>query len=213
MKRCFSILILMLLVCPMFIKAECNYNKHTEYIKFADLVTYETEYSLGESKFTVKFYNVIKDLSLKIGKTTYTPDENDMVIINDVAEGKILDVYIYGKDGCESQVGNITVSIPYYNPYYGTEICKGYEELSLCASQFTVTRATKDMIEKTKTNYDTIIVQRTEPVQDKPVIVNVMNKVKDIFINYVLKVLLAIASAGITIAYYNNKLIKVEHGV
>ena len=213
MKRYLSVVLALLLIFPIFIKAECNYNKHTEYMEYANYITYETEYSLGENKFTVKFYNVIKGLTLRIGKVSYTPDDNDVVTIDEIAEGKILDVYIYGNDGCSSQAGNITVTLPYYNPYYGTEICKGYEQLNLCASKFTVTKATKDMIEKTKANYDNIIIQRAEVNETEPVIVNVLNKVKDIFVNYVLKVLLAIGSAALTIAYYNNKLIKVEHGV
>ncbi len=213
MKRYLSVILALLLIFPIFIKADCNYNKHTEYMKYANYITYETEYSLGENKFTVKFYNVIKGLSFKIGKTTLTPDEDDTITITDVAEGKILDIYIYGADGCSSQAGNITVTLPYYNPYYGAEICKGYEQLNLCASRFTTSKATKEMIEKTKANYDNIIIQRAEVNETEPVIVNVVNKIKDIFINYVLKVLLALGSAALTIVYYNNKLLKVEHGI
>jgi hypothetical protein len=86
-------------------------------------------------------------------------------------------------------------------------------QLNLCASQFTTTKATKEIIEKTKANYDNIIIQRTDPEEEKPAIISFINKAKDIFVNYILKVLLALGSAALTIVYYNNKLIKVEHGV
>jgi hypothetical protein len=214
MKRYLKLLVVFLLVCPIFIRAaECDYNRHTEYMKYANYITYETEYSLGDNKFTVKFYNVIKGFTLKIGTVRYTPDENDMVTISEINEGKVLDVYIYGNDGCSSQAGNLSITLPYYNPYYKTQICKGYEQLNLCASQFTTTKATKEIIEKTKANYDNIIIQRTDPEEEKPAIISFINKAKDIFVNYILKVLLALGSAALTIVYYNNKLIKVEHGV
>ena len=97
MKRYLKLLVVFLLVCPIFIRAaECDYNRHTEYMKYANYITYETEYSLGDNKFTVKFYNVIKGFTLKIGAVRYTPDENDMVTISEINEGKVLDVYIYG---------------------------------------------------------------------------------------------------------------------
>ena len=127
-------LIVILLICPVLLKAQCNYNKHTEYTNYADLITYETEYSKSESKFTVTFYNVIKGLSFKIGKLTYEPNEKDTIVLDNIEEGKVLDIYIYGNDGCNSQVKNLNVTLPYYNPFYGTEICKGYEMLTLCSS-------------------------------------------------------------------------------
>ena len=208
-------LIVILLICPVFLKAECSYNKHTEYTNYANLITYESEYSKSDSTFKVTFYNVIKGLTFKIGKLTYTPGENDTIVITDVEEGKTLDIYVYGDDGCKSQVRNINVTTEYYNPYYGTVICKGYENLTLCSSNFTATKATKEMIEKTKETYDYIINQDKNETPEEPVsgIKKVGTKIWDFFVKYVSKALLVIASSIFSIAYYNNKLRKVEHGI
>ncbi len=206
-------LILVLLICPIMLKAECNYDKHTEYTTFAQRIQYETEYSMGDSKFTVTFYNVIKGLKLKMGKTTYEPDENDTVILSGMEEGKLMDIYVYGNDGCNSQVHNISFTLPYYNPYFGTEICRGYENLTLCASKFTETKATKKMIEKTKESYDNVIIQDKNPNETVEEEEKFISKAWNFFTKYVLKVILAIASAGIAIVYYDNKLSKVEHGI
>jgi len=208
------LIVVLLVICPVFLRAEkCEYNKHTEYIEFANRITYEYEYSMGERNFTLKFYNVISGLYFKINKLTYEPDENDVVTISGISEGKTLDIYVYGKDGCNSQVSNINIVLPYYNPYYGTAICQGYEQLTLCSSNFTPTKATKQMIEKTKETYDNVIIQdkdQNETVEDKP---SFINKAWDFFVKYVLKVLLVLLSTGLSVLYYNNKLMKVEHGI
>ncbi len=207
-------LIAILLICPIFIKAECNYNKHTEFSNFANYITYETEYSKSDAKFTITFYNVIKGLSFKIGKNTFEPTENDTIVLTDIEEGRILDIYVYGTDGCSSQVGNLNVTLPYYNPYYGTEICKGYENLTLCASNFTATKATKQMIEKTKESYDNVIIQESNETTEEPsAIKEIGSKVWDFFVKYVSKVLLIIGSGVLSVIYYDNKLSKVEHGI
>ncbi len=206
-------LMVILLVLPIFIKAECNYNKHVEYMEFASHITYETEYSMSNAKFTVTFYNVMDGLYIKIGKNEFRPDANNLVVLHDYAEGSVLDVYIYANDGCNTQVGNITVSLPYYNPYYGTEICRGYEELTLCASNFSTTKPTKSLIEKTKENYDTVIIQDkngTEEDANKP---SFMKKTWDFFVKYISKAILIILSSVLTIIYYNNQISKIEHGI
>jgi hypothetical protein len=208
------LIVVLLVICPVFLRAEkCEYNKHTEYAEFASHITYEYEYSMGEGKFTLKFYNVISGLYFKINKLTYEPDENDVVTISGISEGKALDIYVYGKDGCNAQVHNLNIVLPYYNPYYGTEVCKGYEQLTLCSSSFTPTKATKQMIEKTKETYDNVIIQdkdENETAEDKP---SIVNKVWNFFVKYVLKVLLVLLSTGLSVLYYNNKLMKVEHGI
>lgn len=208
------LIVILLVMFPMVLKAECNYKKHTEYAEYASRITYEKEYSMGESKFKIQFYNVISGLYFKIDKEIYSPDENDIITLNGVAEGKKLEIYVYGKDGCAAQVSNITVSLPYYNPYYGTDICKGYEQLTLCSSNFTPTKATKQMIEKTKQTYDNIIIQDKDPEEEQKKNKKSISKIVwDIFVKYVSKVLLALLSTGLSVLYYNNKLMKVEHGV
>ncbi len=208
------LIVLLLVLCPIFLRAEeCNYNRHTEFAEYASKITYENEYSMSESKFTVKFYNVISGLYFKIGKLEYHPDENDMITISGIAEGKKLEIYIYGKDNCKAQVHNLNISLPYYNPFYGTEVCKGYEQLTLCSSSFTPTKATKQMIEKTKETYDNIIIQDKDPNETVEEVDPFIGKVWDFFVKYVSKVLLVLLSSGLSILYYNNKLMRVEHGI
>jgi hypothetical protein len=42
---------------------------------------------------------------------------------------------------------------------------------------------------------------------------SIVNKVWNFFVKYVLKVLLVLLSTGLSVLYYNNKLMKVEHGI
>ena len=209
-----GLLVALLLMLPIFIFAdECDYKKHEEYFKFASYITYEKEYNSADRTFTVTIYNVIDGLYIKNGNVTYNRNEDDTVVINGMKQGTSVILYIYGKDGCTSQAGTIAIDFPYYNPYYGTQICNGYENLTLCASRFTTTLATEDMIKKMKDSYNQVIIQDADQVQkEEEEGTTFFNYMWDIFVKYISKVLLVVFSSGITIMFFNNKMIRIEHG-
>lgn len=210
-----GLLFILLLMVPMFVFAaeDCNYNKHQEYIKYAGYITYETDYNMGSKTFSITFYNVIDGLSLRIGEKTYTATENDTVVVTGLSEGTNLNVYIFGKDNCKSQAGNIVISLPYYNPYYGSVLCSGYEEIILCSSRFTSMKASEDLITKMKENYDKTYNQDKKEEEEEKEEFNLTSFLWEIFVKYISKGLLIIVSSGLTLLYFNNKMIKIEHGI
>ena len=208
-------LLLILLMLPVFVFAECSYTKHEEFGSFASRITYETDYNMSDNTFTLTFYNVIDGLYFKIGETgLYKPDSNDTIVLSGLSEGSSMNVYDYANDDCMTQVRTIGISLPYYNPYYGSLLCSGYENLVLCSSRFTNMKATEELIKKMKENYDANLIQDAEAKEEeKEKEFNLGSFLWDIFVKYISKALLVIVSSGVTILYFNNKMIKVEHGV
>lgn len=208
-----KVILTILLILPIFVNASCDYTKHDEYMSYASYVTYETNYNKETYSFDVTFYNVIDGLTLRINNKKYTPTEGDIVTLKNIKQGSDVEVYIFGNDGCNSHVGYKSFKLPYYNPYYGTKICKGYEELVLCATKFTIEEPTEEMIIKMKENYDNIIIQEKEEKDPEKEKVNYFKLILEILIKYVLPVLLVVASTTVTISHYRNKMSKIEHGI
>ena len=99
-------LIILLLFCPIFISAACDRELQSTYISYAKDISYETEYSKSQSRFTVKLYNVIDDMTVKYANKNQVINNNEVVISN-IKEGTRMEIYIYGKDGCSEPARTI----------------------------------------------------------------------------------------------------------
>lgn len=207
-----KVLLVLILLFPIFINAsECNYQRHQEYSKYTPNISYDNNYSMGGSTFTITVYNVIEGLKVVYDKKEYLPDDQDQVVINYIPEGKHVSLKIYGDDGCTSQLRTITVDEPYYNPFLNSEMCSGYKDiLTYCTARFLSVDPTEDLIKAAIKNYNMNIIQEPEVVVENKTFID---KAKEFALNYGIKGGLVVVTIFLSFLIYSNKLRKLEHGI
>ena len=208
-----KILLIILLVIPFVVYADCNRDKHAEYLKLADNITYDNNYSMSAKGFTVTIYNIFDGMYIMFGEKKYSPDADNIVTISNIKGGTNVILDIYANDGC-SQIKQIVIMEPYYNTYYGSKDCYGYEDkLTICSSQFTSSEVTKTILEKSKYNYDNVIVQQEDPGAGGDGEPSLIQKTKDFLLNWGVKFLLLVITTAVCLYFYNDKFRKIKHGI
>lgn len=213
MKRLFISIIFLLVLLPVTINAECDYEKNVELNKLAGKITYETSYSKSTKKFSVTFYNVyLGELYLRYGNKLYHPDRNGETVIENVSQGTVVDALVLASDSeCSAGLLTIYVKIPFYNDYYKSIDCTGYENLLVCSSQFLDYEVTPQIFMDAIKNYNDKLNYKVEKPDDKDK--NIVTLVVDFAKNWGLKILLIVVSAGIAFFIFNTKFRKVKHGI
>lgn len=206
MKKLF---ILLMLLCPMFINAACDRDLQSTYISYAKDISYETEYSKSQGKFTVKIYNVIDDMTVKFNKKNY-PIKNNEVIISNISEGTGMEIYIYGKDGCTEPARTIYIDQPYYNEFFGSSLCYGYEDkITYCTHKFTDINVTETLVKTAIENYEHNMVQVVTPPVEQPL--TTLQKISLFAKTWGVRIILVLLTSFLTNWYFNDKYIKVKH--
>ena len=145
-----KILLTILLLLPFVTyAAECDHNKHDEYAKYANNITTDNDYYKDKGTYTVNIYNVVDGLYVMYDGKKYKANSDNEVSISNVKEGTYMQIYVYGEDNCDSSLRTFFVNLLYYNKYYGTGACIGYEDkLSMCSSEFTTSKVTEENFEE-----------------------------------------------------------------
>lgn len=208
----------LLLLAPMFfVHAECDMNKYETYKSYADHITYDNEYSMSSGSFSITLYNVIKGLTVQYDGKTYKGDGNDSLTIRGVPEGTSVNIYVYGDDGCGMQARIITIMEPYYNSFYGSDLCKDYVEvLNVCSSKFTAAKTTQATVEQSIMNYKNEIIQEITHVEEPEVEEPKVNHFKNIIAfakKHWLKGVIGLLSYAIAYTIFENKFRKIKHGI
>ena len=207
-----KVLLIILLFIPFIINAKvCDEAKHKEYEGLASSITYDHKYSKSSGKFDITVYNIFEGMYIKYNGKTIESD-GQKVVINDVKQGSDVMIYVYADDGC-SEIKIITFIEPYYNEYYGTEICKGYEDkLMICSSQFTEAPVTKEVIEIAKENYGKAI-QAPEKEKTEEESHGIITIIKEYIQKWGIKVLLVVLTIFISSSLFSAKFRKIKHGI
>ena len=210
-----KLILIILLLIPFVVNAEeeCNKEKHKEYLSLADNITYDNQYIKSENRFTITVYNLFGGMYAKYNETVYKVSSDNTITISKIPCGDKVTIDIYGNDNC-SPVKRIMVKEPYYNKYYGSEKCKGYEDILLmCHSQFTNIEVSESLIDKAIYNYKHDISQKVTK-DDKPEEEEtILSKVTVFLTNWGLKILLAVISTILSISLFSDKYRKVKHGI
>lgn len=209
-----KIILCLLLFVPIFVFAgTCDTTKHQEYINYASKITYDNSYSKSTSRFTVTLYNVIDGLRVKYNNKYYEKSEDDTVTIGFVPEGTSMVIEIYDDEECDIS-GVIYINQLYFNQFYGSNECVGYEnKIRSCTAQFTTIKVTKESLEMAKSNYDNNIVQEKNNVEKPKEELTTLDKITSFMLNWGIKILLLAITCIISIAYYNSKFRKIKHGI
>ena len=206
--------LVVLLLLPMIVNASCNKDKHQEYLKLVPNITYDNNYSMSTSSFTVSVYNIFDGMYIVYNKEKYFPDEDNTITIEKIKGGATVILNVYHSSDCPL-IKTITIHEPFYNKYYNTMDCYGYEDkLTICSSQFTASEVTKEILEKSKYNYDRKINQDKEetekPEEEK---VGFFEKTREFLMNWGIKILLAFVTIVFSTSIYNTKFRKIKHGI
>ena len=207
-----KIIILILLMIPFTINAaECDKAKHQEYLSLSEDITYDNQYTKSSGTFTITIYNVFGGMHAEYNKKKYEVTKDSTIVISNIDCGEKVTIDIYGDDNCGA-TKRILVKEPYFNKYYGSSLCKGYEEkLLMCKSQFTNVEVTKSVLEKAIYNYNHSISQKTtkDPVPEE----TITSKILTFLTTWGIKIVLAILSTIISITLFSDKYRKVKHGI
>ena len=205
--------LVLLLICPLIVNAECNKEKHKDYVKLANNITYDNNYSKSQGTYTIVVYNIFNGMRIEYNGDVYKPNAENEVTIANVQGGTKVQLEIYGNDGCE-QISRIIIDEPYFNKYYGSTKCKPYiDKLVICSSQFTSTEVTESILDKAIYNYNHDISQKTDKDKDDQTELTFFAKIREFLLEWGVKIILFIVTTGLSVGFYNTKFRKMKHGI
>lgn len=208
-------LIVMIFSFNMHMNAECDYTEKVNLITLSSYVDYNYEY-MSDNTFKLTFYNVTPEMKLIYNNIEYAPT-NESVELNSLEEGKSMKVSIKGSDASECAMLDLRVinlTIPYVNPFYGSNRCIGHESLNVCSNKFLQYKITESeflrLIDKSENDN-----KPDDEINDKPVVkeLTFFEKVVDFAKKAWIPVLLVILTSGITFGIFSTIYRKVKHGI
>lgn len=207
-----KVLIILLLLFPIIISASCDENKHDVYRKISSSITYDNTYDKQASRFTVTIYNITNDMYIVVNNKKYTSNGNDEVVINDIRPGTNLGIYVYANDGCDA-FKYISVREGYFNKFYNTSECAGYEKsIAVCSSEFTEFEITKAYLDGVKENYrKSFDGGDGSKKEEEPM--SIPELFKELIKKWWVKVLLVVLTTSISISIFKVKFRKMKHGI
>lgn len=209
MKRIIFLFVL-LFILPINVNAlVCDNSNEVKYQQLAKNVSYSYDYSEENSKVTFKitFTNINDKLYLKNldSKQTYNSINSELTI-NNVEDGRSYKYGVYTNElGCNGiKLYTYYINIPFYNPYYTNNLCKGIEDFKYCNKWFNK-RITNEEFIKNVTEYKNGL-NKQDVIDDKKNTSNYLNILFDFYIKYYYIILpLIIISLLIYIRYHNKK--------
>lgn len=135
MKKYFTyvFMLFLLIVLPIKVNAICDNSKKTELQKIAGNVTYGYDYIKESDSFNITITNLNPNIYIDNNGTIYRYSNSNELTIGGYKPGDSLRLYIYDTEYCIPSALNILyINLPIKNKYYGTEVCSGFEEYSLC---------------------------------------------------------------------------------
>ena len=208
-----KVLIILLLFIPFVVNAEkCNEKKHEEYLKISSNITHDNDYSLSKDRFTITVYNIFDGMFIKYNKQDYKPDNENKVIISEIKPGTSVILDVYADDNCDP-IKSIYVDELYYNKYYKSNDCIGYEnKIPVCTYQFYGSIVTQELVNDYKENYGKSIQGDVIP-EEKPEEPSFIMKIKNFLQKWGIKIFLVAITIFITSTLFNIKLRNIKHGI
>lgn len=206
-----KILLFLIMFIPIFVSAECNYEVQKEYAGYARDVSEESIYDPIQKKFDVVLYNVNEKFTVKYNGINYRIVDNK-VEIRGVKEGTDMKIELFAPSGCSGPARYIYIDQPYFNEFYGSTMCYGYEgKVSYCSYKYLQVDPTIELVEGAISNYESgIKVEEKEEVVEE-VEITFGEKVVDLVDTKLIKVFMFLFTAYVTYVIYNDLYIKVKH--
>lgn len=147
-KYIFIFALIILILIPINIKANCNYEDQSALNKLASHVNYDYEY-VGGNFFNVTISNVTNDLKLLYNNKYYT-NLNGKVVLYNLKNNDENNIIIYSTESsrCPNiSIRTLYIKLPYYNQYSEREECKEYSSFDVC-SKFVKKQISQDEFEQ-----------------------------------------------------------------
>ncbi len=213
MKR-IIVLITFLFIGVTYLNADeitCSYSKKKELNTLSMFVETSYEYK-GNNLFDLKISNLTEELKIESDKGVI--DNN---IISSLEEGtKIKLTILAGNNVCEGETLRIiNVTIPYVNPYYGSNKCIGNENLNVCSNEFLEYKLSEttfnNLIQKANEDNSKVEEPTTDEIQkeNKTFFEKVYEVIKKIYI----PVGLVVGSSLLTLLIFRPIYRKIKHGL
>lgn len=189
MKRAYILLVfIVLLIFPIFAKADCNYDEQNKLNVLASNVNYTYKYKSDISIFDIVLYNVKDELYVKLNGDNYYPT-NEQITIKNIDSDDIdgIGIYASNKTNCKGQqLLNLEVILPYYNIYSESNYCKRTDDDSYCSRfipklSIAENIAKKDAIENKEQIDKELEKYLNEKRKNKNIIKNIVVRVNNIF--------------------------------
>jgi len=217
MKR-ILIVLLILLIFPIMLNAACDEKKYNEFVTIAEKMTYDNSYNPSSGKFNITIYNAVNGMYITCKKGICDPsndryyyaNSNGEIVIRNIKQGANLKLKVYTPDGCY-QVKEIRIKEGYYNNYYGSNLCEGYEDkLLVCSTQYTSTPITDKDIREIISNYKKEYTDYKETTKKEEKEENLIERIKniDVTMSLGIKIGLALLTCAIFIPLFTNKIRK-----
>lgn len=210
MKKLFFLLVLC--AWPFMVNAECTYSEKYELNALSSYIDYAYDYNESTGLFTINLFNIEDRLELRYENKVYEP-ENGEVIISNIAPGTRLSIDVYStvQNECYNEyLRVIYVSIPYFNRFYDSILCDGYEELDICNSRFLDYQISNQTFILLLNNYEFSLNDKeldSGSVLDH----GWFNKAVIVLKNNYLKIVICILSTVLSVSIFNVVYRKVKH--
>lgn len=184
MKKYFTyvFMLFLLIVLPIKVNAICDNSRKTELQKIAANITYGYDYIKENDTFNITITNLNPNIYIDDNGKVYRYSNSNELTIGGYKPGDSLQLYVYDTEYCSASALNILyINLPVKNKYYGTEVCKGYEEYSIC-QMWTSNNYTQNEIEEKLNSYKQNDTQ--EKKEDNVVRNYALELLIDIYIKY-----------------------------
>ena len=207
----YKLLLVLLVLFPVLVSAECNQTKHKEYEEIAKNITYDNHFDRTTGKYTFTIYNITGEMYGIYNGSNIKPDNENKIEIKDILQGRNVSISIYANDGCDP-IKYFGVTEAYFNKFYNTEECLGYENMKECSKEFTSSQITEEILKNAKkyyyANYSTEEDQSTGENET-----SIIDLRKEYISKWWVKVLLSIVTTVLCIYLYRIRLRKIKHGI
>ena len=194
--------LLLLLLIPISVKANCSNQELSEYKLLATHITNYYEYN---TNFDITVYNVSNKLKIlnKNDNTEYTTsDQIGEIKIKNINPGTSLTLGIYPNNGecSDYRIRTIYINTPYLNKYYQEEVCKNNDNI-LCSKWTNTNSYTKEQFinEVKKEKQEEIIEPEPTPEIKKNVFFEILGDL------YIPMLIVIIISGSIAIYILDKK--------
>lgn len=191
----------------------CDYKKQDANTLLANKINYVTSFNMQLSTFTITFYNIVPELVLSYNGAAYAGDGEYKTVISDIPEGTSMKVDVYSSDtGCNYSLITLYINAPYYNTFFGSEKCSGYEEVLIqCSSKFLEYDMTDTILDSAITNYNNRI--QNEPTNPGAGNKTFLESVGSFMMNWGIKILLVAITIALSVWLFRVKFRKIKHGI
>ena len=128
------LLILIAMIIPVNVKADCDNDEIIRLQKLANNINTNYEYDENTNKFKLTFTNLTSEMIIEDINNNRDYYDDVELVINNLDSGKYTYyVYARNKNCYESELKIKNIQLPYLNPYYASKDCELIPDYEYCS--------------------------------------------------------------------------------